>query len=75
MLSEGITGEDVRRLQTFINLAAENYSYIPTLTVDGIYGPATVNAVRIIQERNGIPVSGITGPTTWYAITRLAQLG
>ena len=75
VLSEGITGEDVRRLQTFINLAAENYYYIPPLTVDGIYGPATVNAVRIIQERNGIPVSGITGPTTWYAITRLAQLG
>ena len=53
---------------------SENYSYIPRLTVDGIYGNATENAVRIIQERNSIPVSGIVGPVTWYAIIRLAQL-
>lgn len=74
VLSNGISGEDVRRLQTFINLASENYSYIPRLTVDGSYGNATENAVRIIQERNSIPVSGIVGPVTWYAIIRLAQL-
>lgn len=73
VLSEGIEGEDVRRLQTFINLAADNFSYIPRLTVDGIYGPATENAIRIIQERNGLPVSGITGPATWYIVVELAQ--
>ncbi len=74
VLSAGIEGEDVRRLQTFINLASENYSYIPRLMVDGIYGPATENAVRIIQQQNSIPVTGLTGPTTWYAIIRLAQV-
>ncbi|MBE6538610.1 MAG: spore cortex-lytic protein [Ruminococcaceae bacterium] len=74
VLSLGIEGEDVRRLQTFINLASENYSYIPRVTVDGIYGQGTASAVRIIQENNGIPVSGLTGPTTWYAIIRLAQV-
>ncbi|MBR6602939.1 MAG: peptidoglycan-binding protein, partial [Clostridia bacterium] len=74
VLSNGISGEDVRRLQTFINLASENYSYIPRLTVDGSFGNATENAVRIIQERNSIPASGIVGPVTWYAIIRLAQL-
>ncbi len=74
VLSTGIEGEDVRRLQVFINLAAENYSYIPRVAVDGIYGPGTAAAVSIIQENNGIPVSGITGPTTWYAIIRLANV-
>ncbi|MBQ8208365.1 MAG: peptidoglycan-binding protein [Clostridia bacterium] len=75
VLSEGIEGEDVRRLQTFINLAADNYPYIPRLTVDGIYGPATENAIRIIQERNSLPVTGITGPATWYTVINLAQAG
>ena len=73
VMSIGIQGEDVRRLQTFINIAADNYSYIPRVAVDGIYGQGTASAVSIIQENNGIPVSGITGPTTWYAIIRLAQ--
>ena len=75
VLSEGIEGEDVRRLQTFINLGADNYPYIPRLTVDGIYGPATENAIRIIQERNSLPVTGITGPATWYTVINLAQAG
>ncbi|MBQ8005996.1 MAG: peptidoglycan-binding protein [Clostridia bacterium] len=73
-LVSGSEGEDVRRLQTFINIASESFSYIPRVVVDGIYGSGTASAVRIIQENNGIPVTGITGPTTWYTIIRLAQV-
>ncbi|MGN1047766.1 MAG: peptidoglycan-binding protein [Eubacteriales bacterium] len=71
-LSEGMTGNDVRRLQELINLAAENYSYIPTVTVDGAYGPATAAAVRAVQENNGLTVNGTTGTVTWDTIVRLA---
>lgn len=72
VLSVGIEGEDVRQLQTFINIAADNYSYIPRVTVDGIYGQGTANAIRIIQENNGLTVNGVTGPATWYTVIRLA---
>ncbi|MEE0968632.1 MAG: peptidoglycan-binding protein [Clostridia bacterium] len=75
VLDIGIEGEDVRRLQTFINLASEVYSYIPRVAVDGIYGPGTAAAVRAIQSNNGLNVSGITGPSTWYTIIRLAESG
>ncbi len=73
VLSVGITGEDVRRLQTFINIASDNFSYIPGVAVDGDYGNATANAVRRIQENNGLNVSGVTGPSTWYTVVRLAE--
>ena len=73
-LSLGTEGEDVRRLQSFINIAADNYSYIPRVTVDGAYGPATRNAILRIQENNGISPTGVTGSTTWYTVVRLAGI-
>ncbi len=73
VLDEGIEGEDVRRLQSFINIAADTFDYIPRVAVDGSYGPATENAIRRIQERNGLNVTGVTGPATWYTVVRLAQ--
>lgn len=72
-LSEGQSGNDVLRLQRFINLAAERNSYIPRVTEDGDYGGATANAVRIIQENNGIRPSGVVGPVTWNTIVNLAE--
>lgn len=32
---------------------------------DGIYGPATAEAVREFQSSNGLKVDGIIGPSTW----------
>lgn len=72
-LSEGVTGEDVVRLQTLINEAAERHSFVPSVTVDGVYGEETANAVRAIQANAGSPVTGVTGPLTWLEIVRLAR--
>lgn len=72
-LSEGVTGEDVRRLQTLINEASDRYSFVPRVTVDGAYGPATANAIRAIQRNAGSPVTGVTGPLTWLRVVRLAR--
>lgn len=71
-LSEGIEGEDVLRLQRFINLAADRYSYIPRVSEDGVYGAATAAAVRAIQQNGGITPNGVTGPVTWERIVNLA---
>lgn len=81
-LSVGSSGENVRRIQTQLNRIARNYPAIPTVTVDGIYGSGTEDAVRIFQEIFNLPASGITDYATWYeisdiyvAVTRIAEPG
>lgn len=73
VLSFGMQGIDVRSLQNFINLAADKNAYIPKLSADGIFGPATENAVRIIQSRNQLLANGIVGPLTWNKIISLSK--
>lgn len=34
------------------------------ITLDGVFGPETANAVRFVQGSNGIPVDGVYGPKT-----------
>ena len=46
------------------------------LTVDGIYGPLTQQAVSAFQQANGLTVDGIVGPQTSQALnTALAAQG
>jgi peptidoglycan hydrolase-like protein with peptidoglycan-binding domain len=63
-------GENVRDLQTYLARISTFITEIPTIAVDGIYGPATSNAVRIFQRLYKIPVSGSVGPVTWFNIAR-----
>ena len=70
VLSEGMRGENVRDLQTYLARISTFIPDIPTINVDGIYGPATANAVRIFQRLYSIPVSGSVGPVTWFNIAR-----
>lgn len=44
-------------------LLVEKHGY--TLSIDGIFGPKTLNAVEDFQSRSEIAVDGIVGPTTW----------
>ncbi len=69
----GITGEDVRLLQTFLNAASQNNSALPTVTVNGVYDEATDSAVRFFQRYYGLGENGLVGPITWNSIVRVAK--
>ncbi|MCM1464788.1 MAG: peptidoglycan-binding protein [Bacteroidales bacterium] len=68
-LTIGSSGEKVQQLQNQINRIARNYPAIPTITPDGIYGPATAESVRIFQGIFGLPQTGVTDYATWYEIS------
>lgn len=68
-LSVGSSGEKVRQLQNQLNRIARNYPAIPTLTADGVYGPATEDAVRVFQRVFNLPQTGVTDYATWYEIS------
>ncbi len=70
-ITTGATGKVVEQLQTFINTIAQNNSSIPSVTVDGIYGESTQNAVRAIQRLVGQNPTGAVGPLTWNEIVNL----
>lgn len=68
-LNIGAAGDKVRQLQTQLNRIARNYPAIPTITPDGIYGPATAESVRTFQGIFNLPQTGITDYPTWYEIS------
>lgn len=72
-LVEGMRGEAVREAQELINIIARGYPEVPSVAVDGIFGPATRNAVSVIQSISGLPATGAIGPLTWEEMALLAR--
>ena len=70
-VTTGATGKVVEQLQTFINIIAANNQSVPSVTVDGVFGSATQNAVKAIQRLVGQNPTGAVGPLTWNAIVNL----
>ena len=70
-LTVGSTGDKVRQMQEQLNVIASAYPAIPTVTVDGIYGPGTAASVREFQSVFGLPATGVTDYTTWYKISEI----
>lgn len=70
-LTIGSSGDKVRQLQEQLNRISRVYSSIPPLTVDGIYGQNTKNAVEQFQKIFDLPVTGITDYKTWYKISQI----
>ena len=67
-LSLGSTGEGVAALQYYISYLSLFYDTVPTVVIDGIFGSATENAVKDLQETFGLPVNGIVDRMTWDKI-------
>lgn len=70
-LNIGSSGNKVRQIQEQLNVIAEAYPALPTINADGIYGPATKEAVREFQGIFGLPQTGITDYPTWYKIQEI----
>lgn len=68
-LTIGSRGQKVAQLQEQLNRIRENYNAIPYLTVDGIYGNRTAEAVRTFQRIFNLPQTGIVDYPTWYKIS------
>ncbi len=73
-LLRGSSGESVVLLQEYLNYIAETYTDIPTVLVDGQFGPATENAVRAFQNVFGLTgPEGVVGASLWDSITSIYE--
>ena len=63
VLRQGARGGEVKEVQRRL----KNWGYYSG-SVDGIYGPATVKAVKYFQQKNGLSADGICGKATYAAL-------
>ena len=63
LLKNGSTGEDVKKLQEKLGLAA-----------DGAFGPVTEAKVKTWQAANGLTADGVVGDGTWTKMFGSAQV-
>lgn len=80
-LTVGSSGDAVRQFQEQLNAISNNFPLIPKIAVDGIFGPATKNAVEVFQRVFDLTPDGIVGRRTWnkiqeiyVGVTRIAEL-
>ncbi len=67
-LGRGDRGDKVRHLQYMLSVLSDFIPQIPPISVDGIYGADTENAVRAAQGWFGLPITGYTNDQTWDEI-------
>ncbi len=67
-LTEGMRSENVKDLQTYLNLISQNIPEVPSVSVTGFFGEQTENTVREFQRLFALEVSGAVGPVTWATI-------
>lgn len=67
-LEQGNRGQKVEHLQYMLAVIANFVDDIPTVSVDGIFGPATRQAVLAFQRYAGLPQTGVVGARTWDEI-------
>ena len=72
VLRRGDTGMEVRLVQFWLRLAADNYTALRTVTVDGKFSAATVSAVQAFQTLFGLTSDGAVGRSTW---NKLKEVG
>ena len=68
VLRLGSTGIGVSNLQYFLDYLSAFYDAIPPLSIDGVFGESTEQAVKDAQRLFGLEVDGVVGELTWNAI-------
>ena len=61
----------MRVVQYLLSVVSEFYSSVPQVSIDGVYGPDTRQAVIAVQQMAGLPQDGVVGEQTWQALYRL----
>lgn len=67
-IQQGDQGVKVEHLQYMLSVLSAYIPEIPPVSVDGIFGSATRNAVVAAQRRFGLPETGIVNYDTWDEI-------
>ncbi len=70
-LRRGDRGENVRLIQSYLNVVSKRYPSIPTLSEDGFFGQTTETAVLNFQRDVGLPQTGVIDVSTWERIVEL----
>ncbi|MCH5256900.1 MAG: LysM peptidoglycan-binding domain-containing protein [Lachnospiraceae bacterium] len=68
VLSQGSRGNDVLTLQYILNVIAQFYPNIPSVSQDGIFGASTRQAVITFQQMMQLNPDGVVGAATWQAL-------
>ena len=72
VLRRGDTGMDVRLVQYWLRLAAENYAALSSISVDGNFGAATQRAITGFQTLFGLTADSLVGRATWNKLNEVA---
>lgn len=64
-LRRGSSGNEVKLIQYYLNFLSFFNNRLPSIDADGIFGPATENAVKAFQSEYGLTADGIVGRDTW----------
>lgn len=67
-IQQGSRGIKVEQLQYMLRVLSAYIPEIPTISVDGVFGSATRNAVIAAQRRFGLPQTGVVNYATWTEI-------
>lgn len=71
-LRRGDKGMEVRLVQFWLRLAADNYTALSSVGVDGVFGSATEKAVLSFQTLFGLTADGIVGRATWNKLNEVS---
>ncbi|TSC65461.1 MAG: peptidoglycan-binding domain 1 protein, partial [Microgenomates group bacterium Gr01-1014_80] len=71
-LFRGLTGDDVKQLQTFLK---QKYPDFYSGPITGYFGPLTESAIKKLQEKEGIESIGVVGPKTTARLNELITEG
>lgn len=67
-LEQELIAHPVRSLQYMLKRMGEEYPFLQNLTMDGIFGEQTLEAVMRFQKEFSLPVTGIVDRRTWNEI-------
>ena len=71
-LELGDSNNDVYVIQQSLNRIRRNFPAIPRIPLeDGVFDPATQEAVRVFQQVFNMPVTGVVDKATWYRIKEI----